>query len=249
MAEHLTAEDYYVKVSDVQTGKHGSGTGDVGEWEEAPPQSSAEGIVDKSDADSLRDSIADDVAQHQAQWGNVPGGTLLWAQARAKGKLPRLDWRIKIRRRLREIVAGSSDFNAARLSRRQEPQERVLLSGKQSYIPKITVVVDTSGSMGAQGDWVAGCLRDINKMYKRTTLIDCDAAVHRIAKLKTWRDILKSLGGGGTDMRVGVAKAQELKADMIILLTDGETPWPSPWPANLVAVLPGGKVITNERVP
>ena len=42
------------------------------------------------------------------------------------------------------------------------------------------------------------------------------------------RDV-ELLGGGGTDMGAGLAKAAELRPrpDLIIVLTDGYTPWPS----------------------
>ena len=49
-------------------------------------------------------------------------------------------------------------------------------------------------------------------------------------------------GGGGTDMSLGIAAAQELRprVDVIIVLTDGWTGWPqSPAPVPVIAVLIG----------
>ena len=39
------------------------------------------------------------------------------------------------------------------------------------------------------------------------------------------KSILK--GGGGTDMGVGIMQAMESKPDVIIVITDGLTPWPA----------------------
>jgi predicted metal-dependent peptidase len=41
------------------------------------------------------------------------------------------------------------------------------------------------------------------------------------------------VGGGGTDLRTGFAEAQRgpSRADVIVALTDGQTPWPEARPA------------------
>jgi predicted metal-dependent peptidase len=56
-------------------------------------------------------------------------------------------------------------------------------------------------------------------------------------------DQVRLVGGGGTDLRVGIgaAEASRPRPDVVIVLTDGLTPWPErPGRARLVVALIGG---------
>jgi len=247
MDEGLTAEDYYRKGEEWAQqhqcgGTEGSGvTGTAESWEEGAP-SGNEAITDSGAAEELRDQIANDIQAHAAQGrGNVPQSVLVWAQARAKGRLPRISWQRSVRDRLRKIAHGRQDYSFARMSRRQERGSRVILPGTIKYEPKLAIIIDTSGSMSGEADWVAGMLRDLAKMRAESVIIDCDADVHGVRPLKGWKDVLKSRGGGGTDMRVGIDRAKQEHADLIVVLSDGDTPWPEIWPRNLVALVHHGE--------
>jgi predicted metal-dependent peptidase len=95
----------------------------------------------------------------------------------------------------------------------------------------VAVVIDTSGSMGQQD--LEECLGEIEGIIKASgnrigvNVYACDADVAATQRVFSARDV-KLAGGGGTDMRVGIDKAQEGKPqpDIIIVLTDGYTPWP-----------------------
>lgn len=243
----LCAEEYYDNKTiniDRATPVCGGGSGVTGvaeEWEIGDGDCEGDLCgVESFEVESLRDAIARDVIDEvQKNPGSVPLGVKLWAEARAEGKLPRLSWRRLIKNKLRNIAAGATDYSYVRASRRQEPKDKVLLPGKIAYRPTLSVVIDTSGSMSsnATANWIAGVLRDVIKMRATTKLIDCDAAVHAVRELKNWRDVLKSRGGGGTNMCVGIEKAIEIKSDIILILSDGYTPWPKPWPRNAIALL------------
>jgi predicted metal-dependent peptidase len=88
---------------------------------------------------------------------------------------------------------------------------------------------------------VAGVLRGIGVRRNRIAVLSCDAAVGVVQQV-TRAEELELLGGGGTDMRVGIetALAQPQRPDVIVVLTDGVTPWPeAPVAARVIAGLIG----------
>jgi len=67
--------------------------------------------------------------------------------------------------------------------------------------------------------------------------LSCDAAVHSTQQIFSAEQV-RLLGGGGTDMGVGISHALQLrpKPEVIVVLTDGYTPWPSERPPAQVIV-------------
>jgi len=65
-----------------------------------------------------------------------------------------------------------------------------------------------------------------------------DASVHSKQKV-TNASKIQVLGGGGTDMRVGLAEAAKLRPnpDLCIVLTDGYTPWPEKAPRGVTVIV------------
>ncbi len=110
----------------------------------------------------------------------------------------------------------------------------------------MAIVIDTSGSMGAEelaavlGE-VTGVLREVGIRGNRITVLACDADVHTTARVTSTEQITLA-GGGGTDMRVGIAAALAApeRPQVVIVLTDGYTPWPAETPScRLIAGLVG----------
>jgi len=104
--------------------------------------------------------------------------------------------------------------------------------------PTVAVVVDTSGSMSP--DDLAQCIADIASLTRSVAgaaggvpvrVIPCDAAAGPMSLVRTKADVprIELTGGGGTDMRVGIEAAANLRPmpEVIVVLTDGYTPWPS----------------------
>jgi predicted metal-dependent peptidase len=91
----------------------------------------------------------------------------------------------------------------------------------------IAVLIDTSGSMGR--DELAEALSGIkniieNDKHCKTTVLECDAKVHKEYVVKKVRDIDPKLkGGGGTTMGPGLIRARELSTDVCLCFTDGYT--------------------------
>lgn len=114
----------------------------------------------------------------------------------------------------------------------------------------IGIVVDTSGSIGRKmlqhfGGHMASimsvCRPQLVKIYWT------DTQVHRVDDVKTSTQLFNIFanaipGGGGTRMHVGVRAAIADKCDIVVVLTDGETPWGSPSKKRVVWA------ITNARI-
>ena len=69
-------------------------------------------------------------------------------------------------------------------------------------------------------------------------------------KLRNVRDLQLS-GGGGTDMRVGISAALEHGANIIIVMTDGYTPWPEAAPrgTKVICCLVGNYIYSKASYP
>lgn len=97
----------------------------------------------------------------------------------------------------------------------------------------MAVVVDTSGSVG-DGELgsalleVAAISRAVGGRRDLVTVLACDAATRVVHPLCRAEGI-PLVGGGGTDLRSGFGKAlrSQPRPDVIVVLTDGQTPWPS----------------------
>jgi predicted metal-dependent peptidase len=101
----------------------------------------------------------------------------------------------------------------------------------------VTVIIDTSGSvsdteLGSALLEVTAISRAVGGRRDLVTVVPCDAAA-RIAHPLCRAEGIPLLGGGGTDLRTGFAKALRThpQPDVIVVLTDGQTPWPAARPA------------------
>jgi predicted metal-dependent peptidase len=110
----------------------------------------------------------------------------------------------------------------------------------------VAVIVDTSGSMGQpelDGALVevTGVIRAAGIGPRGLLVLACDAAVGATTRVRRVSDV-RLVGGGGTDMRVGIAAAESAypRPDIVVVLTDGYTPWPErPTRARLVVAIIG----------
>jgi predicted metal-dependent peptidase len=78
---------------------------------------------------------------------------------------------------------------------------------------------------------VDGILRGVGVGRDRLHVLSCDTEVHRVQRLTSVKQV-ELYGGGGTNMGAGIAAALELKPrpSVIVVLTDGYTPWPARQP-------------------
>nr|WP_198151949.1 VWA-like domain-containing protein [Kibdelosporangium sp. MJ126-NF4]CEL21806.1 FIG01125283: hypothetical protein [Kibdelosporangium sp. MJ126-NF4]CTQ92586.1 FIG01125283: hypothetical protein [Kibdelosporangium sp. MJ126-NF4] len=204
------------------------------------------GGVSPVEAEAIRRQTAEAIRAHARANGKTPSGWKRWADQLLE---PVVDWRAMLAGTVREAVAwasGAMDYTYRRPSRRATAMPGVVLPGLRRPLPRVAIVIDTSGSMGedqlnAALSEVAGVLAEVGIRGNRVTVLACDADVHAVARVTRAADV-ELAGGGGTDMRMGIQAALAMpdRPQVIIVLTDGYTPWPDENPAcRLIAGIVG----------
>jgi predicted metal-dependent peptidase len=84
---------------------------------------------------------------------------------------------------------------------------------------------------------VDGAIAGLGVPGEQVTVLACDAAVSTVQRVRRAADTRLG-GGGGTDMRAGIDAASRLRPrpDVLVVLTDGYTPWPEHPPAGMAVV-------------
>ncbi len=179
--------------------------------------------------------------------GQLPGG--LVERAEMVLAPPVVPWQKVLRTSIRGIIGRSygQDEQTFSKAKKRNPVKGLILPGSVSKIPSIVAVRDTSGSMGvkeieAVTSEIFGIAKKLQIQDDRLKIIDVDCKATEATAFNK-KEAKKVKGGGGTDMRVGIAAAEEIRPDAIVVLTDGFTPWPETKPkrSNLVACLVGSE--------
>ncbi|MDT4916823.1 MAG: hypothetical protein QOH89_1523 [Pseudonocardiales bacterium] len=247
----LSAEEYYSVILDeppepssgAGAPERGCGSGCDGlirSWELPPGLDAAQ--VDYADASQLRRLVAIAYREHITGRGDTPGDAWRWTKDILEPTIP---WAPLLAAAVRRAVAwtnGNTHYTYARRSRRQAALPDFVLPGTRRPVPNVAVVVDTSGSIDdtllsrALGE-VDGALAGLGVSDASVTVLACDAAVQTVARIRNVRES-NLAGGGGTDMRVGLAAASDLRPrpDLIVVFTDGYTPWPEQPPAGSAVI-------------
>ncbi|MCX4825646.1 VWA-like domain-containing protein [Streptomyces sp. NBC_01142] len=184
-----------------------------------------------------RDAVRFRVAQGiTARPGNAPKGWQRWAEEAFHPPQP---WRELLRAAVRSAASGpgaGEDYTYGRPSRRSAGVPGVVLPSLRRRPPRVAVVIDTSGSvsdaeLGSALLEVAAISRAVGGRRDLITVLSCDAAARFVHPLCRAEGI-PLVGGGGTDLRTGFAKALRARPrpDVIVVLTDGQTPWPGTRP-------------------
>jgi predicted metal-dependent peptidase len=85
---------------------------------------------------------------------------------------------------------------------------------------------------------VGGVLRSVGVARRDLRVICCDAQAYEAQAVRELGRV-ELPGGGGTDMRRGIQAAADLRPapNLIVVLTDGLTPWPSAPPERTQVVV------------
>ena len=204
--------------------------GEKREWEadgngnDAKSEQEAEWIIRKT-AQNIK---------NQENYGNAPANMRLWADKILESKV---NWRNKLRNLVGAII---NPIRGKRFSSYKFPSRRsgeLIFPGKFNPNPMVLVIVDTSGSMGGlENDCMAevkGILRSVPS--RNITFVSGD--VQTVTK-KRIRNVNQAElgGGGGTDMGK-IIKDNWKGNDLVIVITDGYTPWCEPIPKPVIACL------------
>jgi hypothetical protein len=228
-----------------------------GPWEAPPPDKSDVPGISPAEKELIKRATAAAIREHIKNKGTVPGHWQRWADSILEP--PKVPWQKVLASSLRMAIAyvrGKTDYTYYKQNRRQSMRPDVILPGMVQPIPNIAVVLDTSGSISDDDlrnamSEIAGILRSTAGMAPITVLAT-DAQVHSITPVMQIHDLKgKILGGGGTDMGVGIERASKLhpKPHIIIVITDGWTDWPEAPPHGvkvIACILPGGKDTVPE---
>ena len=194
---------------------------------EDDPEGRSDGETDRACKEAAEAIL--DAARKGA--GNVPLGLRRLAETVVKP--PKVSWQKRLRHAARQAVrwaAGSVDHKYDAPSRRQAGvgfgPGRPVLARLRRPVPEVAIAVDTSGSMGA-GELeraVAESTSIVKTVGASCQLCACDAKVHGLTPVKTSKDIVASLkGGGGTYFQPvfdALAKLKK-KPDVVVFITDG----------------------------
>ncbi|MGC0251226.1 DUF2201 family putative metallopeptidase [Pseudactinotalea sp. Z1748] len=177
--------------------------------------------------------------------GNVPGG--LVEQAEQLLTPSTTPWQRIIGSMVRRVVrrrAGQERTDYTRRDRRRHNVRigtsgaRVVYPGRSAPKVRLAVVRDTSGSMGPDElttvtNEIVGISRRLRIKGKDLQVLDVDADVHTTRGFTGARSLNEVHGRGGTDMRVGIEQALRTPGgvDVVVVITDGGTPWPDERPA------------------
>ncbi|WP_330255974.1 VWA-like domain-containing protein [Nocardia sp. NBC_00565] len=208
------------------------------EWELGPL--GADGLSEQQ-RDGVRFRVAQGIIGRP---GNVPEGWRRWAQEAFHPPQP---WRDLLGAALRAAVSApgvGEDYTYGRPARRAAGVPGVILPSLRRTPPRVSVIIDTSGSvsdaeLGSALLEVTAISRAASGRRDLLTVLICDAAA-RIAHPLCAAEGIPLVGGGGTDLRTGFATAlrAQPRPDVVVVLTDGQTPWPEtkPWCRTVVGL-------------
>lgn len=198
----------------------------------------------------MKDVIARKVAEEIKKLpGKVPGHWERWAEEVLK---PKIDWRTVLYcsfGRLVSLLGVRNNYSFDRPSKRYRSFQ-FFFPRLISNMPKVALLVDTSGSMSQFA--LSQALAEVSSLIKATqcdlVVVCCDVDVQSVKRIRNVKDI-ELLGGGGTDLRNGLEELKKYRPDIAIVFTDGYTPWPENAPPFPVIVVLVGDDIDKENVP
>jgi predicted metal-dependent peptidase len=239
---YKSAEEYYALLLDngsnrfnrfseckVMSGMCGSGAGGISqEFEDGEPSSENPGLTE-SEVKVSQLRVALDIQEHVKTIGDVPSH--IKELVSLINDPPKVRWQSVLESIVRNIITykvGSHDFSFRKRSSRSTG--RIIFPAMIKPTIRIAGIIDTSGSMSSKE--LERVIVEINSILKKVSpqnleILSVDTEVHFKKSVSSVKQI-ELTGRGGTDMVVGINAAlkSSVKPDIIIVCTDGYTPWP-----------------------
>ncbi|SDJ43573.1 vWA domain-containing protein [Streptomyces indicus] len=162
-----------------------------------------------------------------------------WERWAEEALHPPQPWRELLGAAIRSAASApgvGENYTYGRPARRSVSLPGIVLPSLRRRPPRVSIVIDTSGSvsdaeLGSALLEVAAISKTLGGRRDLVNVVPCDASARLVHPLCRGQGI-PLLGGGGTDLRAGFAKALHSgpAPDVIVVLTDGQTPWPQRQP-------------------
>lgn len=220
----------------------GSGADGIRREHEQPPDSDI-GSVSTVEAGAIRERVAIDYREFSRQRGTDPGGLLRWVE---RILTPHVPWEPLLSGAVRRGIgwaAGRGDYTYTRPSRRAGSLRGVILPGQHRAVPRVSMVIDTSGSV--DDEMLARAVAEVDAAIaalglpgSHVTVHAVDAEVHTTRAVRSARRV-ELVGAGGTDLRIGLRAVEQERPrpDVVVVLTDGFTPWPATPPPGAAVII------------
>lgn len=212
------------------------------EWELGPD--GAHGLS-AQERDAVRFRVARGII------GRPGSASETWRRWAEEAFHPPQPWRDLLGAAIRSAASASGageDYTYGRPARRSAGLPGVVLPSLRRMPPRVSVIIDTSASvsdaeLGSALLEVAAISRAVGGRRDLVSVLPCDASaafVHPLCRSEG----IPLVGGGGTDLRAGFARALKARPapDVVVVLTDGQTPWPEHRPPcrTVVGLFPRG---------
>jgi len=200
-------------------------------------------------------------------WGGGAGAGQSLRRSIEELLKPRVSWKKKLAMVLRQTlgnVMGRTDYTLTRISRREHTIKTKDFSPRLPAMrgplpPNVAVIIDTSPSITDRNindalTEVIGIVRAVGASRK-VAVIPCSYNAYGVQYVRTPKQVeyIRLDGDEGTDLTKGFTAAMNLKQkpEIIVVITDGETPWPDHKPkgVRLVLVLLNNKSGQNSLKP
>jgi len=231
-----------------QQPQQGQGNGQIpsqgsvsdGRWKDWEQPDHPEGITEAQGrliARKLAQDIQEAAEREQSHSGigSVPAWMRRWADMQLSSKVP---WHKVLDRWMRMAIGhvlGYSDYDF-RVPNRRSALSGLLHPGLVNPVPRIAVVLDTSGSMSRRQVGLAlaeigGVLKAMGAM-EGVWVLATDAEAHTCQRVFNPRRV-EIVGGGGTILESGIARAMRLRPrpGIVIVISDCHNYWDEAKPA------------------
>jgi predicted metal-dependent peptidase len=227
------ADDAALSCPDCGSGAHGERR----PWELPDDDGSPGGVpgVDPVKAKLVQREVAHHILDTTGEAGDAPLGWKRWAQTILA---PQVDFMATIRHAVRKALHNSTigryDRTYRRPHRRQPAYGEFLMPSFHQPRPRPGFLIDTSSSM--QDTQLSRAVAELGGLTRQlgygaeVIVACCDVVVHDVKRVFSAAQ-LELVGGGGTNVGAGIDWfAQHATIDLLVIVSDCQTPWPAPAP-------------------